>query len=971
MIRRFIVGLIALVVLCAFNGSVHTAQAREYRILAIRVDFPYEEPDHDTTSGRGAFEMGNYYTDETVRQQYFHPWDIPPHDSLYFAHHLEALNNYWSTVSEGRVSITFDILPRNTAGAYTMSNKFYKYGNGRTDNEINEKLVGLFKEAVETCKREEGGSIDFADYDTFMIIHAGIGQETSGGLNDILSAYLSPEDFRIHLGGLLTIDGAELDNGIIVPEAASFNGVGGLNGIMTQMFGHRLGLPSLSNNADGIPGAGGWCLMDTGSMSWGYNTRGFVPTHPCAWSKIELGWIEPVVVTTDTTLDITATHILSGAPRAVKIPITGDEYLLLENRLRYASRDSLPSAVFSDTDTSGVWMSVDHYDTYIPGSGLLIWHVNEKIIRERREDNAINNDPLRRGIDLLEADGQQDIGAMFGFGDERAEYSEGHDDDTYKLSGVNILSPTTNPNSGSMWGGNSGVTVQVNSDPGEVMNVTIRFSGNLKGFPVSLGKEGTVTAADIIGGDGDELIVKAGNDVSIFSSQGTRIDSLQSYFHPPTFRAPGTNKQGLITSIRNEMWYIIQKNDLFKYNVNIWDTFSNYSIKYEDMLTVDNQDGTTSGILFGREIYDKGDTKSSFLNTINDIYNSTPRQNYTFPDTVHVKSMAAAQYDAAVLTDDNVLYLGNVNDARFTSYQLGAGSCYGPVMADIDRDGTYETIVATENKMFIYNPDGSYDSVTLYNKPTGEPALADIDGDGYPEIVLCTEKAVHAFTRTGIPVNGFPYRLPPGDSNERITTPPVVADLDGDGDTDIAFCTSDMRVLSYDGRGAQTAGFPLATNGAVEQTPCIFRLDDGSLALAYVTTGGTLMAHALSAPANDNSLPWSMRKGGPGLASSLLNSEIPSDIRTTAPFKAYCYPNPITKGAGTFRITLPERSDCTITVYSADGRKVFEQHVPENSLTPGVPNEIRMDASKLASGLYIARIKTRKNAVNYKLGVLR
>ena len=596
MIRRFIVGLIALVVLCAFNGSVHTAQAREYRILAIRVDFPYEEPDDDTTSGRGAFEMGNYYTDETVRQKYFHPWDIPPHDSLYFAHHLEALNNYWSTVSEGRVSITFDILPRNTAGAYTMSNKFYKYGNGRTDNEINEKLVGLFKEAVETCKREEGGSIDFADYDTFMIIHAGIGQETSGGLNDMLSAYLSPEDFRTHLGGLLTIDGAELDNGIIVPEAASFNGIGGLNGIMAQMFGHRLGLPSLSNNKDGIPGAGGWCLMDTGSMSWGHNTRGFVPTHPCAWSKIELGWIQPVIVTADTTLDIAATHILSGAPRAVKIPITGDEYLLLENRLRYASRDSLPSAVFSDTDTSGVWMSVDHYDAYIPGSGLLIWHVNEKIISERRADNAINNDPLRRGIDLLEADGQQDIGAIFGLGDERAEYSEGHDDDTYKISGVNILSPTTNPNSGSMWGGNSGVTVRVNSDPGEVMNVTIRFRGNLKGFPVSLGKEGTVTAADIIGGDGDELIVKTGIDVSVFSPQGDIRLSLPSDIHPPAFRTSQTNKQGIVLSFQSSINLILFKDEESIGGTIHWDIFSNYTMKFEDMLTFDNQDGTTSAL---------------------------------------------------------------------------------------------------------------------------------------------------------------------------------------------------------------------------------------------------------------------------------------------------------------------------------------------------------------------------------------
>ena len=118
---------------------------------------------------------------------------------------------------------------------------------------------------------------------------------------------------------------------------------------------------------------------------------------------------------------------------------------------------------------------------------------------------------LRRGIDLLEADGRQDIGAFFGFGDERAEYSEGHSDDTYKLSGTSVLSPLTNPHSGSMWGGRSGITVEALSDPGEIMRVSVSFGGKLPGFPVSVGAGGTLTAVDLLGDDGDELLVTSEN----------------------------------------------------------------------------------------------------------------------------------------------------------------------------------------------------------------------------------------------------------------------------------------------------------------------------------------------------------------------------------------------------------------------------------------------------------------------------
>ena len=106
-----------------------TINAEDYKILALRVDFPYEDPDHETTSGRGVFDLRDFYSDPDVRKEYTHPWDIPPHNKRYFENHLEALKNYWLDVSEGRVNISYEVWPGDPEKAYTMSKKFYKHTN--------------------------------------------------------------------------------------------------------------------------------------------------------------------------------------------------------------------------------------------------------------------------------------------------------------------------------------------------------------------------------------------------------------------------------------------------------------------------------------------------------------------------------------------------------------------------------------------------------------------------------------------------------------------------------------------------------------------------------------------------------------------------------------------------------------------------------------------------------------------------
>ncbi len=936
--------------------------AGESRVLAVRVDFPYEDPDHETTSGRGTFDLRDYHAPDAdaLRAHYLHPWDIPPHDRTYFEYHLQALNNYWSTVSEGRVTVSGDVWPRDPERAYTMSQKFYKYGNGRRKEQTAEKLVGLLTEALAACKAAEGAAVDFSRYDTFMVIHAGIGSETSGMLNDIPSAFVDSLDIFTQHGGPLVIGGVEIKNGMIVPEMVATNGAGGLNGIMAQMFGHYLGLPSLSDTDDGMPAAGGWALMDTGAMAWGARTRGFVPTHPMIWSKIELGWIEPVIVTADTIIDIAATHIDRGIPRAVKIPITADEYLLLENRYTSAPRDSLASAVLSDADTAGVWLAADNYDAYIPGSGILAWHINDAIIRARRTDNTINDDIYRRGIDLLEADGRQDIGAPIGFGDPRGEYAEGHADDTYKSTGRSMLSPITTPDSGSMWSADSGVIVTVKSPPGEVMTVQIDFEGRMPSFPAA-DPVRMVTAADLTGDGADELIVSHGDSAAtVYAANGTVLANLVSAAHPVVSRDPVTGDLILVTT-----------------DTSGWVAYAVTSVAQSVRMTAPHDAATPvslHGYLSASSVADSGVFTvydSGGQSFIESFTAGAPPAIFALPlgRTVQPDGIAANGHIALIAAGIRLYEADFVTD-RVTERVLPASCLGAPVVVDLDRDGSHETVVPVSGGLAIIDIEGGITLLPLPAEPTGSPAAADIDGDGYPEVVVAAGKRLYAFTREGTPLAGFPFDLPPGMADERITSPPIIADLDGDNRLDIAVATSAMRLVAFDPRGDPTPGFPITLRSAVASAPCAFVREGGVLGIAYATVED-MYARAFGVNVSSGELPWSMAGGGPGLSGMLETGDIMNPVRTSAPFSAYCYPNPVTGRAATFRIVPSGPTDCTIQLYTADGIRVFERRIAAAEIEPGVPNEVRIDATRLASGLYLAVVRTRQHERIFKVGVLK
>ena len=526
----------ALVALAAADG---VEAVEQWRILALRVDFPPEDPDQASTTGTGSFDLR---AADRVGDDYLYPYDLPPHDRVYFQAHLEALARYYRVVSAGEIEIESAVFPLARERAYTLPRPMLEYGNGRSREEIDAKWGQLLRDAVALADADVQGPV-FAQYNSLLLFHAGVGHET-GEINDIRSVYLAPRDLDRILPAPIFADEDQhrIRDVWILPETVSQRGQAGLNGLLAKFFGHQLGLPGLSNFADGLPAVGGWSLMDIGANRLGHvlvgdqlqPLFGFVPPHPMAWSKVELGWIEPLEVVRDTTVSLLASDRSGDLPKVIKIPIAPNEYFLVENRQR-RGRTGVPAGVeipfgaeeatflpVEEIDlANGVFLGVEEYDAFIPGSGVLVWHVDGNVIEAKRAEDAINNDPVAAGIALEEADGYRDIGQP---DFERISEIEGAQTDPFTLEGVRRFGDDTRPDSRTNEGLATGVEIEVLSGLGDRMEVRISFGRNAANWPQAVEGGRQLRGGDLDGDGGVELIVEGDGGIEVFAGEsGERL----------------------------------------------------------------------------------------------------------------------------------------------------------------------------------------------------------------------------------------------------------------------------------------------------------------------------------------------------------------------------------------------------------------------------------------------------------------
>jgi len=376
---------------------------------------------------------------------------------------LKALDNYFRSVSYYKFGIDLEnsiIFPASDKASYQLANTMEYYHPYGQDNLHEERITELFTETLELAFTVDG--LEFSSDDLVVIVHAGIGQDFSLPFldptpEDIPSTYVDDELLSEYNGGPVVIGNSTIGHGIIIPETQNhllydiaesmFSSSStpceyqfGLTGTFALMMGFAVGLPPLWDTESGQSGIGVFGLMDQGSN----NGRGLVPAPPDAWTRKYAGWEEPITFHAPPGVSFPS----RSENNIIQLDINDHEYFLIENRTNWfrdnvsvdsarflmyeqSGNDRYPpfvevlfDSVNIEKDTNGVVTSIADYDIGLPASGLLIWHIDENRINSGLTGYGINGDREKRGVDLEEADGAQDIGYpnIFLFADPTGGY---------------------------------------------------------------------------------------------------------------------------------------------------------------------------------------------------------------------------------------------------------------------------------------------------------------------------------------------------------------------------------------------------------------------------------------------------------------------------------------------------------------------------------------------------------------------
>lgn len=997
--RTTLTFLFAICIFCPVLSPPAVQGAGEtWRILAVRVSFSVEDPDDGTTSGNGAFDLRTF---DSVRDDYIFPFDAPPHDKSFFEAHLQALRNYYLDISDGQLEIDYTVFPEEADESYVIDRPLKEYGNGRTRTEIAQRITQLFHDGIAAADSAEGANLDFSAFRAFVVFHAGLGAEAGGqAINDIPSAFVSGNDLDRFAGGPIAVDdgAAVVRNGMLLPEAVSTDGRGGLNGTLVRFFAHQLGLPGLSNFEDELPAVGDWSPLDTGGPgAVASATRldlqpltgepadslliGFVPSRLLAWSRIRLGWLEPAVVTRNDTMRLVAPHVTdSDLPRAVKVPLSATEYFLLENRIsRLAVYGRKPNIAFSAGQR--VWLSVDDYDAFIPGSGILIWHVDDAVIQASGDDTAVNSNPqylispgqYRRGISLEEADGLEDIGnnaadRIVQAGIISLDAIEGGDRDPFYAGNAARFGPDTVPSTNSNLNYPTGITIQILSPPADTMEVVVTFDYQQDAWPATgLANVGPQAPRAIdLNGDGVKEILRSGGPVE--TSPGGNALPLSLSGNAATLESDATFP--FFTSFTPAVGDVDgdgQDDFIFArgHTPTLWsrsNTTTSPAGPARD-ITCPPLVASIGGALVDIWGWSNGDVTWGNLAGENTGVAQTGSE--------PVAGLAAGNVDddpedeLVALAGQGRLFIAEA-DGRVRQVADLSGPVMGsPVLGDLDRDGGDEIVtLGADGVVSIF----SRGHMTAQSMPVpggagSAPVLGDLDEDGYIEVLFGGEGRLWVVRFNGVHQTDTPLAFPLKDETGLISAPPVLADVNLDGDPDIFVATGGGLVYGLGADGSILPSFPLPVSSPVHASPLADDLDgDGTLELVVFTAEGA--AHlwhleTFDAHFTGNHLVWSQAGGGPGNASRLLT--LPSDPppETTSlllpPDQVYCYPNPIRGTSATIRFFLGKSARIQVAVFNALG-EIVERMTMENP-TPRTDNELRWNTVEYASGFYVCRVE--------------
>ena len=278
--------------------------------------------------------------------------------------------DYFKDNSNGQFEPEFDVF-----GPVMLDNESGYYG--QNDSNGNEWNLGYM--VREACQKLDG-EVDFSQYDYdgdgaldyVYIYYAGHGENDTG-----ITSLIWPQSWYMSStpAGEFKIDGVTVNKFATSNELQSNGRFVGI-GTFVHEFSHVLGLPDLyATTYTNAFTPGEWSVLAHGP----YNNEGRTPPNYSAYERSELGWLN--LKELNTPEDITLQTVDKNVGYRISTE-KDNEYYVFENR------------------------QCEGWDAYIPGHGMLVWHIDYN--ETRWTNNLVNTNAKHQYVDIVEADNRLD-----------------------------------------------------------------------------------------------------------------------------------------------------------------------------------------------------------------------------------------------------------------------------------------------------------------------------------------------------------------------------------------------------------------------------------------------------------------------------------------------------------------------------------------------------------------------------------
>ncbi|GLX79128.1 hypothetical protein tinsulaeT_24680 [Thalassotalea insulae] len=257
-----------------------------------------------------------------------------------------------------------DLYLENSYGQFQLNSTVYAwitlsqteayYANGQSgDQTLWEGLREALTELDQTVNFNDFDSDGDGTIDAIAFLHSGYGAEWGGTDADGASQNdrIWSHRWAMQSSAWTSEEGVTVNDYHISPALWSTSGTEiGRIGVIAHETGHFFGLPDLYDTDGGGAGIGSFGLM---ANSWDFQGTQYCPPHFSPWSKTQLGWYSPQIISSDGEYSLRQAE---QNPDVYKITkgFPNGEYLLVENR-----------------QNSG-------FDCTVPQGGLAIWHIDEQ-----------------------------------------------------------------------------------------------------------------------------------------------------------------------------------------------------------------------------------------------------------------------------------------------------------------------------------------------------------------------------------------------------------------------------------------------------------------------------------------------------------------------------------------------------------------------------------------------------------------